>query len=189
MINPLLDSDPWRTIVLVGRRNPGLAEVVGAGSPRDWDIRKGYGLSGAFVVYTGDNLAKFTVRIRLFEDAHFDEWDSWAQLLAKPPRGVRPKALDIYHPALEDLQIRSVVVEDRSQLAPEDETGMWVSEIKFIQFRAPIPMLGKPEGSTAALKDPTAEDKFDKSILYLKEQFQKPTDDLGTVFSRALGGE
>ncbi|WP_437567909.1 hypothetical protein [Sorangium sp. So ce542] len=103
MINPLREPDPWTVVVLASRRTPGLAEVVGAGSPRDWDERKGYGISGAFLVYTGDGLAKFSVKVYLWEDAHFEEWESFKLIVDKPARGVRPKALDIYHPALDDL--------------------------------------------------------------------------------------
>lgn len=181
MINPLREPDPWNVVVVASRRSPGLAEVVGAGSPRDWDERKGYGISGAFLVYTGDGLAQFSVKVYLWEDEHFEEWESFKLVVDKPPRGVRPKALDIYHPALDDLGIRSVVVEDRSQLQPHDDTGMWFSEIKFKQFRAPVPMLSKPEGSTATLSEPTAEDNFDRVQQALIEQIKNPTDDFSII--------
>jgi hypothetical protein len=145
--NPL--TNPIDYILLAGSKSPGLAEVAGADAPRKWDERPGYGLSGAFVVYTGDGLAKFCVRIHLFTVADWDEWNAWKALVQKAPIGARPRALDIWHPFLEDLGVKSVVVENRMQ--PVDlGAGEWVHEIKFIQFRLPTPGIGKPVASQAA---------------------------------------
>ncbi|AUX23351.1 uncharacterized protein SOCEGT47_038740 [Sorangium cellulosum] len=187
MPNPIEQPDLYDVILLAGQRSPGQAIATGAGSPRNWDERKGYGLSGAFLVFTGDGLAKFQVRLLLWEPQHFAEWESFSALLARPQRGTRPKALDYYHPYHEPLGIKSAVVEDVLQ-QDQVEPGLWAQDIKFIQYREPRPYLAKPEGSTATLNEPKAEDAYDKSIQYLKAQYQNPTDDLGTVFSRALGG-
>ena len=46
VIDTFLASPPIQDfIVLGGLRSPGRATVAGAGSPRDWDIRKGWAFS------------------------------------------------------------------------------------------------------------------------------------------------
>lgn len=162
-------------ILLGGVQSPGRATVLGAGSPREWDVRKGYGYSGAVTVYTGENLAKFEVLIELWEKSHFAEWVRFAKIaLEKPPLGTKPKALDIAHPLLNlpPLSITSVVVEDVSQFE-QDEEGLWSCTIKFLQFRAPKPALGKPLASipNAAKPVPTAQDAADVEIQKLVKTF------------------
>lgn len=174
MLNPLRNPEAFDTWLLAGQTSPGLSEIAGASSPRDWDVRKGYGLSGATVVYTGDGLAKFSIKIFLWEDEHFEQWDAFKLLLKKVPRGTRPKALDIYHPILEDLEISSVVIEDRTQLTPvQGEAGMFFVEVKFTQYRAPMPAVGKPDGSQSKPNEPTAQDAYDRTIQELTKQVQE----------------
>lgn len=162
-------------ILLGGEKSPGRATVLGAGSPRTWDKRKGYGYSGAFVIFTGDDLAKFKVQIDLWKKDQFAEWDRFAKkCLVKPPLGQKPKALDIQHPLLnaEPLKITSAVVEDVSQW-DQDEEGLWSCTIDFLQFRAPKPALGKPNAAipSVAKPIPTAQDAADVEIQRLMAQF------------------
>ncbi|WP_437799524.1 hypothetical protein [Sorangium sp. So ce693] len=173
MPNPIEQADLYDVIVLAGQRSPGQAQVNGAGSPRNWDERKGYGLSGAYLVFTGDGLASFQVRLLFWEPQHFAQWETFSQLLARPQRGTRPKALDYFHPYHEPLGIKSVVVEDVLQ-QDQIEPGLWAQDIKFKQYRAPKPILSKPEGSTAQLNEPKAEDELDQVIVELCEEFKNP---------------
>ncbi|HMI84647.1 MAG TPA: hypothetical protein VK550_11165 [Polyangiaceae bacterium] len=164
--NPLVT--PIDYILLTRKKSPGLAEIVGASQPRKWDERPGYGLSGAFIVYTGTGLAHFSVHVHLFTVADWDAWNIWKQLIAKPPSGLKPEALDIWHPFLEDLGIKAVVVED--QLQPVDVgNGEWVHEIKFVQFRMPTPAVCKP---MAAKSEPEPEDSVDRTIKNLYSRIQ-----------------
>lgn len=149
--NPL--DDPIDYFLLADQKSPGLATVAGAGSPRGWDIRKGYGFSGAVTWFTGLGLAKFSAKIELYTTDDWAGWDSFKPLVKKPPLGVRPKALDIWHPFLEDLEIKSVVVEDLLQPL-ETAPGVWTIEIKFLQHRGLKFSLAKPEGSQDRVTDP-----------------------------------
>jgi hypothetical protein len=172
MPNPLDDPDLYDYFTLAGERSPGLCDVSGANAPREWDIRKGYGLSGASVVYTGDGLAKFTIRLFFSETEHFNAWESFRRLIAKPPRGTRPKAQDIGYPFLAELGITSAVVEDELQWT-QPEPGLFAKDIKFIQFRAPLPMLAKPDGSQSRSNEPTAQTEADRTIEALTKQLKE----------------
>ncbi len=151
--------------------SPGVAKVRGAGSPRNWDIRQGYGVSGASLVFTGTGLAKFDVDIFMWEQEHWTLWQAFSALLTNPPPppGVIPVSLGIDHPALNQKPwlITKVVVEDISSLEPND-TGLWSTTIKFIQYRKPkpalLPPLEGPPGSAVVPVPLTAQQKVNAAL-------------------------
>ena len=102
-----------------------------------WDERRGYALSGARVVYRGIGLARPVVTLRLLTEQDFADWHDWRDLVQRAPIGTRARALDIWHPILEDLGIVSVVVEDVAQPIQVAD-GEWNIAIKFIEYRRPV---------------------------------------------------
>jgi len=162
-------------VIMGGKTSPGRCELVGAGTPRKWDIRAGYGLSGATVVYAGDGLAKFDLNVFLWEDSHWSDWDDFASVLEKAPKGQRPKAVGISHPILvtRPLNITSVVVEDVLQPV-QDESGEWMIAVKLLEYRAPLAVLGTPNQAIPPLQKaplPVAQDEADRQIQALLKQF------------------
>lgn len=149
--NPI--EQPIDKVVMAGKLTPGIAEIVGANSPRSWDERGGYGLSGALSVFTGIKLAHFSIRLSLYTIEDWNDWHAFKAIVAKPPYGKRPRAIDISHPILDDVGIRAVGVEDVLG-AEQSDAGVWTIEIKCIEFRKPKVALAKPEGATATPVDP-----------------------------------
>lgn len=154
--NPI--EHPIDYVMIGGVRTPGLAEVTGAGSPRQWDERAGYGLSGALVVFHGLKLSHFTITLRLYTLEHWTEWHKFKRFVAKPPLGTRQRALDVQHPLLDECGIASMVVEDVGQFV-QTEDGVWDVAISCIEYRRPKAGLSKPDGSAA-----TPEDPYDRQI-------------------------
>lgn len=157
--NPI--DSPCDYILLAQQKSPGIAEVVGASSPRAWDEREGFGISGSFSVFKGRRLAKFSVRLRLYTPEDWAGWHAWKPLVDKLPtrrgsKGADSGVLDIWHPLLEALDIRAVAVTDVMQPVQED-AGEWVVEIKLIEFRHPKLTLAKPEAAAATPHDPVDE--------------------------------
>jgi hypothetical protein len=168
-MNPFEQPSEWDCIILAGVTSPGVvASVAGAGNPRAWDEKKAAGSSGATLTYQGDGLAKFKVKIQLWEPAHFDEWETFKALLVPPTKDCR--ALDIYHPRLEQLPIpvRSVVVDDPGSPEPADDTGLWTVEIAFREYRAPKPATSTTSGSKSSKKN--SGDPVDDMIRDLTSQ-------------------
>lgn len=155
-------------VMLGGETTPGLATITGAGMPRKWDKAQGFGLSGAFLRYMGDDLKDFEISLYLWTEALVADYYEFARkVLSKPPKGTRPKALEIRHPLLDSppLLIRSVVVSDVSQLEQDDEGG-WAVTISLIPFRAPLPALGRVAATFAKATNaaPEAKDELQRAI-------------------------
>lgn len=171
--NPI--TQPCDYILLSGKKSPGMAVVSGGGasSIRRWDEREGFGISGAFPVFKGRGLARFSVKLKFWTPEHWNDWATWKGLVDKLPRkrfgeaGKDTGNLDIWHPLLEDVDIKSVCVAER--MAPEQTAdGEWTIDIRFLEFRRPKFTLAKPEGSEATPVDPVEEE----IIKPLTEQLQ-----------------
>jgi hypothetical protein len=135
-------------ILLDGQKSPGRASITGAGSPRKWDEKGGFGYSGASLVYLGNGLSDFDVVIDLWEPSHWKEWTDFARLLEKVPDGVLAKAHTIVHPLLNraPLKITKVVIRDVTQFEQNDK-GLWTARIPMKSFKLPQQALGKPDGT------------------------------------------
>lgn len=170
--NPI--ERPCDHIVLADKRSPGIAEIVGASSPRQWDEREGFGLSGAWLVYKGRGLARFSVRIKLLT---VDDWNAWAAFRplvdAYPKRrhasGKDSGALKIWHPYLEQLDIRAVAVLEVLQPVLSDD-GEAIVEIRFLEYRHPKIALAKPGAADAGPEpDPIEENVIKPLVNQLKD--------------------
>lgn len=168
-------------IIIGGDKSPGKATIRGLNSPRAWDIRKGYGLSGATVVPAGDELATFSVLFEFFDaggsgvQKTADMLQAWYVYASKyfdksvrlVPGSNVPKALGIDHPILAapPHRVAEAVVKDVSQLE-QDELGGWSTEVFFLQYRKPKPALAAPNAAipAAAKPAPTAEDEADREM-------------------------
>lgn len=137
-------ASPVDFVVVAGQRTPGLAEVVGAGSPRQWDERRGFDMSGATLRFRGKKLARFSIKLTLATSEDFAAWNAFSPVVLAVPAGGRG-ALQLVHPILNDWGIRSGVVDDVLQPTPDGDTGKHVVEIKMIERRPPT-----PAGSTTA---------------------------------------
>jgi hypothetical protein len=168
-------TEPIDRCLIGGVLSPGLCDIAGADSPRNWDERQGPGLSGSIVVFRGVMLSHFGIKFRLCTPEHWIEWDDFAPVVMKPPYGKRPKALDIVHPLLEPLGIRAIVIENVG--APEQTSdGEWTIELKVIEYRRPHYALSTPDGAQQTPVDPyEAEAKANREyIAKLVEQLAGP---------------
>jgi hypothetical protein len=164
--NPLTQARDY--VLLAGQKTPGYAEIVGAGSVRNWDERKGYGMTGAISIFTGRGLAKFTIRLRLYTEADWQGWNELKPLIERMPKrrygeGKDSGALDIWHPTLEGLDIRAVGI---VKLAAPEQTGdgEWTISIDVIEFRRPKIALAKPDGPESPTPLDDIEEKWIKPL-------------------------
>lgn len=151
-----------------GLKTPGVATIQGLSSPRKWNIQQGYGLSGATTVYAGTDPVKFKILIQMWTSLDFVQWEAIARLhFAKPLPGMKPIALGVSHPLLNmpPHSITSIVIEDVSG-PDQDEFGLWTATISCLEWKKPLPALGKPLAAIPAASKaiPTAADLADREI-------------------------
>ncbi len=164
---------------------PGIAIARKASDPRKWDKRAGYGISGATLVYMGDDLSAFSIDVSIWTQTQMNEWKTFfGKYLKKPappkidpksafaaPPVAIPKALGLYNPRLAMLGISTVVVEDVTQFEQVGD-GIEGCTIDVQVYRAPLPILVKPNGKIPDVngKGPDAKDEAERLI---KEKLAK----------------
>lgn len=149
--NPVRSSVDF--VMLGGQRTPGIAMIVDADSPRRLIERNGFGLSGATVRFAGVQLSHPKLQIRLYSAQDWDDWETFRPTVMAPPLGSTPRALEVAHPILEDLGIRSVLVANVRQPVQEAD-GVWLITIELTEFRRPVFQLSTPDGASVGPTDP-----------------------------------
>lgn len=165
--NPLRQPiDKW---VLAGRLSPGMGSIEKANSPRKWDEIGGYGASGSVLIFHGRKLVPFDGVLRLYTEEDWADWDAFKPIVLRPPYGSTPKALDIWHPWLQLLEVKSAVVTD--VLQPEEiDNGGYRIVIQFLEHRKPKLALAAPVASAPA---PQYQDGVDQLIDSMAGQVQE----------------
>ena len=143
MINP--KSAELNTVTVNGIPSPGRATITGAAIPWNYDVQQGYGLSGAFTVFRGRGVAKFTLTIEMWDRLHFLAWPIFVKMLEPPKPGIK-LVVQMGHPILSQQDIKAVAIESLG--APERQSnGIWKVTIGCIEWRPPLPALVKPRGA------------------------------------------
>lgn len=155
-----------------GDKSPGKVTVRDGHTPRGWDIRQGYALTGATLVPKGDDPGTFTLHFELFDEADVPAWYAFAakyfdKSVRFLPGSLVPKALSIDHPVLSapPIRITACVVNDATTL-DNDGFGLWSCDVFCTQYRRPKPALAPPDTAipAAAAPQPTAQDAADRAI-------------------------
>jgi hypothetical protein len=168
--------------LLAGACSPGLCDIDKADAPLSYDERIGYGLSGAWLFFKGEQLSKFDARIRvypgglrfeqyrtIFEYMRSAEWTAFHAIYAKPPTGTRPKAMDLVNPFTTELRIRAVVTLNEFKWEDIDGKGTWQKTIRFCSYRAPKPALARPFG---AKETPVPTTALEQTVANLTNRVQ-----------------
>lgn len=170
-LDPIGSPAAFDYVVLGGQRSPGTATVQGADLVRRLRERRAFGVSGATVVDQGAQLVHFEVVLRFTTSAEFAEWDTFKALLVRPAAR-STHGVDIEHPLLDDLEIRSVLPEGRSQFV-QDDLGAWSTTLKFCEYRRPVVALAVPD-STIAHRPPNGSPE--QTIEFQDEEIQRLED-------------
>jgi hypothetical protein len=167
--NILDDPELYTSIVLGGRRSPGVVTLSGHDRNDKWDVQAGAGQDGASTSRKGTDPTTFTASFYLCRDNYtatddFEFWPSFLEHINSTIAGSAPKALDIYHPSLAANGIKSVCRASVGGEVPDNKGGVTVA-VKFIEYRPPKKKSGgSPSGSKGA-----ASAKDDPNAAALKE--------------------
>lgn len=122
--------------MLAGVQLPGLVRVSGV-TGRKIDVRSPPGADGATIADKGYEPAKPRLTVTLYEPAHLDRWEQLLPTLNPRQDARRRVPVSIFHPALNQLQIRQVYVVSISALEPGSVPQTWQSTIETLEY-API---------------------------------------------------
>jgi len=160
---------PIDFVIVRGLRTPGTASVQRAKRTIKVDEIGGYGVSGSVLVVHGRRLVPFDITVKLQTPEEWAAWEQFSAVVLTLPSGINAKALDVWHPWLSMLEVKSAIVTDVSQ--PEDDgTGAFTITISMIEWRRPQLALAAPK---AADQKPQSADPIDQYIDKLTSQVQE----------------
>lgn len=169
-------------VIIAGDKSPGVWRLTKADSPSGIDVRKGYGLSGASTVPTGEEPSDIEFEVDLWDETkHPDQWDAYARKWLTRPvyspgvflsqKALSALALPIIHPALNraPINVTKVLRHNCTQIK-NDGNGLWQATVSFLQFRLPRIALPKPTTSlpNKGTQRPTAQNANQKEIQALQ---------------------
>lgn len=192
-VNPIDHPEQYEAIVLAGERSPGVAKLSGTALDHGWAKQEPKGSSGGETIQNGTKLVEFTVELYIWRDDqvdHFARWVAWRPILRRPIAKGASKALDIYHPQLDELGVTSVVCSKEGSLVPDGKGGATVA-LSFIQYAPPQPKAaGKPAGSSSkeGTSGPGAENKPPKKQKDPNQDLKDEVSKLTDQFNNPEGG-
>ena len=148
--NFVTNPEAFDSIILNGVVSPGICSLKHT-KKHDWDKKKSKGSSGGTLSFTGSNVVKFDVRYHLWLPEHFDAWPGWSAMQRKSlsvpapgaPTGnirqasasptiiiaqaptLQPVAMSVYYPTLDEIGVRSCIVEEEGGLEPDGKGGAY----------------------------------------------------------------
>lgn len=168
MTNPVDNPELYDSIVVGGKRSPGVVTLSGHDRKIGWDVKKGPGQSGATTTRTSEDPAEVTCKFYLADDEEFTAWDSFEQVLKSTVSGANPQALDIYHPDLVSRDIKSIVLKTLGGVVHDGMGGQTISVV-LLEYRPAKAKGGTPSGSQTKSKTDKAAQKDDPNAAALAE--------------------
>lgn len=168
--DPLTNPQAWDVLIVAGVKSPGVIPKGGLKFARQykWDKKEGKGQQGGTSTFVGKPLPDGAVKFQLWTVSQFQAWGKFLPLLKYDPVKRAPQAIQVYHPALADLDCTTIVIEEVSVVEQLDHL-LWEVEVKFSEFSPPpaASAVATPKGA----KD--APDGFDDAARGLSELGKK----------------
>jgi len=148
-IDPINNPEAWDTLRVGQTISPGVAEIGDIKTKNEWDVKKGKGVYGSTLTFVGRPPSHFSVTFKLWTADHFVKWDLFRPLFKYDPAKKAIQAIDVYHPALADIELTSVVCEGVGAVHHEGG-GLYTIVVDFIEFfpAQKTSAVGTPGGST-----------------------------------------
>lgn len=150
-MNPLDNEDLYDVLDLAGTKSPGQCTISQAAREENWDVKEAKGKSGAKTERQGRKVARFTTTFKLTDREDYEAWPPFLALIKSTVDGPKPKALDVYHPNLAELDITSGSLAKLNN-AQHDGKGGCSYAVDWIQYAPAKKAGGSPDGSTAWTK-------------------------------------
>lgn len=177
MVNPLRDG--LDTFTINGVPSPGKCIVDAGEVGAKWDEQAGAGTAGSTLAYSGPILGELKIELHMWTDIHFVLWDAFKTFLVAPPlvgMVVKPIALELHHPLIDEVGKNQWVFVSRTALKPVNDKGLWGTTLQFKEYKKPRPILGNANANgTPDAPRPDAPAP-DKDIEAAKKDLQDAID-------------
>jgi hypothetical protein len=157
--NPLVTSFPAvNTFTIASFTMPGKWTLLSATKVFGWQIQQGVALNGATLNPVGDPPVTAKFRGEMWEPAQFALFkEIRKQILSTAVftmgGGLLTAAMGIDHPELNAMGVSAVVMKEMEPAIQEDG-GLWVAHVDFLQYRRPSPALPKPKVTIPPISPP-----------------------------------
>ena len=136
ILNPFDNPRAWDTLRIANVTSPGLVTLSGFKRANEWDIKKGKGSVGGTLTFVQRPPAKGTFTFRLWLREHFTDWDTFQDLFEFDPSKTTITAVDIYHPALAKVKLKSLVTENIGAIEYSGK-GKYTVVVDVIEYLPP----------------------------------------------------
>ena len=137
-VDPISFPQAWDQVRIANQLCPGVCEVKEFKRRHEWDKKKGKGAYGETITFIQRPAATGSIKFLLWTAQHFTDWDSFRKLLKFDPTKKTVQAVDIYHPSLADIDIKSVVTESIGNIQHEGEQ-LYSITVDFLEYFPPPP--------------------------------------------------
>lgn len=160
--NPVVDPEDHDTILMEGKRSPGVVTLSGHEREIQLDVKQSDGTKGAATTYKGEKAAEFTATFRLVYDPSlgvddFADWEAFAPIFwstVPPISGAKPVAKDIWHPDLGRNGINSCILRKMGGMSHDGRGGATIA-VTLAEYYPPKPApAGGASGSKSKKPDP-----------------------------------
>lgn len=171
-MNPVEHPDNFDKYRLGGTLSPGVVTFSGHEDKTEWDVKESEGTDGASPKRKGDKPREFQASHYIVVDTasgidEHAEFDEFAKIIKSTVNGNSPKALDIEHPDLARVGIKSVVKGTIGGFKHDGKGGATVV-VTYLPYSPPKPKpVGGPVGSKT--KAQTAQEQFDEGAAAILE--------------------
>jgi hypothetical protein len=124
----------WDVLVLGGQQLPGILSSLDGDKAVKLDESASAGADGATQTNLGNEPAQLSARLLLWTPEHLARWEAILPTLQSRDGGARPTPLDVYHPALAVMRIRSVFVKKVSVLKRSSTAGVFEVALELVEF-------------------------------------------------------
>lgn len=147
-LNPIDFPRDWDNVWAEGQPSPGYCELAGFKRPFGWEVKKGKGAKGSTVTLNEYPPAEGTLTLYFWEAVHFERWREFREIWNYDPTKKPVNAVDIWHPALADIDVTKVVCKDISALERVGG-GYYKVVLSLIEYNPPPkkPANATPKGS------------------------------------------
>ena len=182
-LNPIANPEAWDKVEIGLTESPGVCVISGAERKYGWDIKRGKGTLGGTLTFNEAPPVEFSIKFLLWEEEHFEDWATFRTLFKYDPTKKETTAVDIYHPSLADIDVKSVVCKKIGGIEHEGKQ-LYSITVDLIEYHPPpkksavsTPDTSKPNanqsGTNGTQPDPIA-DAQQAEIKKLLAEANKP---------------